>query len=48
MNAILEKIEVVVVGIGLAAAGVVGSIWMLKALDSSLMACAASSPCLPF
>ena len=48
MNAIYEKIEVAVVGIGIAAVGTIGSVWMLKALLSSMAACAAFGPCDPF
>ena len=48
MKAILEKMEVAFVGLALATAGVAGSFWMLKSIDSSLANCAAFTPYMPF
>jgi hypothetical protein len=48
MNATkIEKMEIALIGIILAVGGVVGTMWMLKALYGSLSACAMFTPYCP-
>ena len=47
MKAMIEKIEVAVIGLTLIVGGVAGTAWMLREIHSSLLACAAFAPSVP-